>query len=389
MLFFGRERQVKSIYLDYNATTPLDPAVKEAMLPFLSGFYGNPSSIHSIGRKVRAFLDDSRERVADVWKCKASEVVFTSGATESINLAICGTARFLMAKGRHIITSAVEHHAVLHTIEYLVNKEGFEKTILPVDAEGRVNPLDLENAIQNDTVLVSIMAANNETGAIQPVAELGAVCRRLGVCFHTDAVQWFGKEPFDNIHQFNADLVSICGHKFYGPKGSGALFVRSPLLPDPILFGGSQENSRRAGTEDMSAIAGFVNAVERFVPSPVFEKSFLLPLTTRLSSLCSHSGVNLVCSSTLRLANTCCFTVSGADSLSLLAAFDLNGFCLSAGSACSAGSLTPSHVLSAMGFCNEEAASIVRISLGRETREKDIDLFLSLFPLVINQIRNP
>ena len=357
------------------------------MLPFLAENFGNPSSIHHIGRKARFFLDDSRERVAAVWKCKASEVVFTSGATESINMAICGTARLLKEKGRHLITSAVEHHAVLRAFEYLVNKEGFELTILPVDAEGRVDPQDLENAILSETILVSIMAANNETGVIQPVAELGAVCRRSGVCFHTDAVQWFGKEPFENIHQFNANLVSLCGHKFYGPKGSGALFIKSPLLPDPIFFGGSHENNRRAGTENLASIAGFVIAVESFLTSPVFEKSSLSLFSISLCSLESLEGVKLIGSNSERLINTFCFSVSGLDSLSLLAAFDLNGICVSAGSACSSGALNPSHVLSAMGFSNSDANSIVRVSLGRETTKQEISLFRSLFPVVVAQVR--
>jgi len=378
---------VKTVYLDYNATTPLDPEVKEVMLPFLDGFFGNPSSIHRIGRKVRAQLDDCRERVAKVWKCKASEVVFTSGATESVSLAICGTARLLKSKGRHLITSAVEHHAVLHTVEYLVNKEGFELTTLPADAEGRVAPQDLENAIKDDTILVSVMAANNETGAIQPVAELGAICRQREVLFHTDAVQWFGKEPFENIHQFNADLVTICGHKFYGPKGSGALFIKSPLLPDPILFGGGHENERRAGTENLPAIAGFVEALERFVPTPVFMRSELEPLANRLSSLCELNGINLVCPSAKRLANTVSFTVPSIDSMTLLAALDLDGICASAGSACSAGSLNPSHVLSAMGQSDNEANSLVRFSVGRETTDEEIDQVLTLFPATLDQIR--
>ena len=385
--FFGRGLQVKTVYLDYNATTPLDPEVKEVMLPFLDGFFGNPSSIHRIGRKVRAQLDDCRERVAKVWKCKASEVVFTSGATESVSLAICGTARLLKSKGRHLITSAVEHHAVLHTVEYLVNKEGFELTTLPADAEGRVAPQDLENAIKDDTILVSVMAANNETGAIQPVAELGAICRQREVLFHTDAVQWFGKEPFENIHQFNADLVTICGHKFYGPKGSGALFIKSPLLPDPILFGGGHENERRAGTENLPAIAGFVEALERFVPTPVFMRSELEPLANRLSSLCELNGINLVCPSAKRLANTVSFTVPSIDSMTLLAALDLDGICASAGSACSAGSLNPSHVLSAMGQSDNEANSLVRFSVGRETTDEEIDHVLTLFPATLDQIR--
>lgn len=379
---------MKTVYLDYNATTPLDPEVKEVMLPFLGEYFGNPSSIHRVGRKVRAILDDCRERVAQVWKCKASEVVFTSGATESVSQAICGTARFLKSKGRHLITSAVEHHAVLHTVEYLVNKEGFELTTLPVDAEGRVAPQYLDSAIRDDTILVSVMAANNETGAIQPVAELGAICRQRGVLFHTDAVQWFGKEPFESIHQFNADLVTICGHKFYGPKGSGALFIKSPLLPDPILFGGGHENERRAGTENLAAIAGLVEAIERFVPSPVFERCKLESLANRLCALSEFDGINLISPLAKRLANTASFTVPGIDSMTSLAALDLDGICASAGSACSAGSLNPSHVLSAMGRNDNEANSLIRFSLGRETSEEEINNVLATFPDFVQRNRS-
>jgi len=379
---------VKTVYLDYNATTPLDPEVKEVMLPFLGEYFGNPSSIHRVGRKARAILDDNRERVAQVWKCKASEVVFTSGATESVSQAICGTARFLKSKGRHLITSAVEHHAVLHTVEYLVNKEGFELTTLPVDAEGRVAPQHLDSAIRDDTILVSVMAANNETGAIQPVAELGAICRQRGVLFHTDAVQWFGKEPFESIHQFNADLVTICGHKFYGPKGSGALFIKSPLLPDPILFGGGHENERRAGTENLAAIAGLVEAIERFVPSPVFERCKLESLANRLCAMSEFDGINLVSPLAKRLANTASFTVPGIDSMTSLAALDLDGICASAGSACSAGSLNPSHVLSAMGRNDNEANSLIRFSLGRETSEEEIYNVLATFPDFVQRNRS-
>jgi cysteine desulfurase len=386
--FLGRELRVKTVYLDYNATTPLDPEVREVMLPFLGEYFGNPSSIHRVGRKVRAILDDCRERVAQVWKCKASEVVFTSGATESVSQAICGTARFLKSKGRHLITSAVEHQAVLHTVEYLVNKEGFELTTLPVDAEGRVAPQHLDSSIRDDTILVSVMAANNETGAIQPVAELGAICRQRGVLFHTDAVQWFGKEPFESIHQFNADLVTICGHKFYGPKGSGALFIKSPLLPDPILFGGGHENERRAGTENLAAIAGLVEAIERFVPSPVFERCKLESLANRLCAMSEFDGINLVSPLAKRLANTASFTVPGIDSITSLAALDLDGICASAGSACSAGSLNPSHVLSAMGRNDNEANSLIRFSLGRETSEEEINNVLATFPDFVQRNRS-
>ena len=379
---------MKTVYLDYNATTPLDPEVKEVMLPFLGEYFGNPSSIHRVGRKARAILDDSRERVAQVWKCKASEVVFTSGATESVSQAICGTARFLKSKGRHLITSAVEHHAVLHTVEYLVNKEGFELTTLPVDAEGRVAPQNLYSAIRDDTILVSLMAANNETGAIQPVDELGAICRQRGVLFHTDAVQWFGKEPFESIHQFNADLVTICGHKFYGPKGSGALFIKSPLLPDPILFGGGHENGRRAGTENLAAIAGLVEAIERFVPSPVFDRCKLESLANRLCAMNEFDGINLVSPLAKRLANTASFTVPGIDSMTSLAALDLDGICASAGSACSAGSLNPSHVLSAMGRNDNEANSLIRFSLGRDTSDEEINNVLATFPYFVHRNRS-
>ena len=341
---------VRTIYFDYNATTPLDPVVREAMLPYLGEVWGNPSSVHHVGRRARAILDDARDRVAKVFGGKPSEVIFTSGGTESSNLAIFGVARLLRAKGRHLITSAIEHHAVLHCCQYLERKEGFEVTYLPVDTEGRVSVDSLAQALRSDTTLVSIMAANNETGTIQPVAELGALCRSRGVLFHTDAVQWFGKEPFDTIHQFNADLVSVCAHKFHGPKGAGALFVKSPLQPDPILFGGGHENERRAGTENLAAIMGLATAVEQFVKTPVFRCAFLSPLSARLLALVdSLPSVHFRGSRTERLSNTISFTVEGCDSIALLAGLDLEGICASSGSACSAGSLEPSHVMTAMG----------------------------------------
>ena len=268
----------RTIYFDYNATTTLDPAVRDAMLPFLGEVWGNPSSVHHVGRKARALLDDARDRAAKFLGAKPSEIIFTSGGTESNNLAIFGTARLLKSKGRHLITSAVEHDAVLQSFDYLEKNDGFAVTRLPVDSDGRVSPDDLRKAIRPDTVLVSVMAANNEIGTIQPVAELGAVCRERGIVFHTDAVQWFGKEPFENIGQFNADLVSVCAHKFHGPKGAGLLYAKSPLLPDPILFGGGHENERRAGTENLAGIIGLVAALEKFVVPPVFDESRLKPL---------------------------------------------------------------------------------------------------------------
>jgi len=377
---------MRSIYFDYNATTPLDPQVREAMMPFLGEVWGNPSSVHHVGRKARAFLDEFRERTAKVLHCRPSEVIFTSGGTESANLAIFGAARSLKPKGRHIITSAIEHHAVLHSFQYLAKHEGFDLTVLPVDRDGLISPDALRKALRSDTVLVSLMAANNEIGTIQPVAELGKICGERGVLFHTDAVQWFGKEPFSNVHQFNADFVSICAHKFHGPKGAGALFIKSPLHPDPILFGGSHENERRAGTENMAAIAGFVEALERFVTKPVFSKEKLSPLSERLIRFIEGiEGVQFVGSRENRLENTVSFLVEDADSISLLANLDLEGICASSGSACSAGSIEPSHVITALGYAPELANALVRFSLGRDSSVAEIEFAEKVLPEVIRR----
>ena len=275
----------RTIYFDYNATTPLDPAVRDVMLPFLGEIWGNPSSVHHVGRRARALLDEARERSANVLGCKPAEIIFTSGGTESNNLAVFGMARLLASKGRHLITSAIEHHAVSSCFDYLESREKFEVSRLPVDSQGRVSVEDLKQAIRPDTILVSIMAANNEIGTIQPVAELGGVCRAHGIPFHTDAVQWFGKEPFARVSQFNADLVSLCAHKFHGPKGAGLLYLKSPLHPHPIIFGGGHEQERRAGTENLAGIIGLVEAMERFIAKPVFERNHLEPLSRQLIGL--------------------------------------------------------------------------------------------------------
>ena len=379
---------MRSIYFDYNATTPLAPEVREAMMPYLGEVFGNPSSLHHVGRRARALLDEAHDRVAQVWKCKPSEVVFTSGGTESNNLAIFGAARLLKPKGQHLITSAVEHHAVLHCFDYLAKKEGFEVTILPVDAEGRVEPGAVAGAVRPDTVLVSIMSANNEIGTLEPVAEIGAFCRERGIIFHTDAVQSFGKEPFTSIHQFNADLVSACAHKFHGPKGAGALFIRSPLHPDPILFGGGHENERRAGTENVAGIIGFADATERFIPNPIFPNEKLLGLTRRLEghlAKLSSLGVAVRNPRERRLGNTVAFTVRGCDSISLLAGLDLEGVCASSGSACSAGSLEPSHVMVAIRVDKSSANALVRFSLGRDSTEDEVEHVAKVVPEVIRR----
>ena len=376
----------RTIYFDYNATTPLDPAVRDAMLPFFSESWGNPSSVHHVGQQARAVLDDLRDRTAKLLKAKPSEIIFTSGGTEANNLAIFGTARLLSNKGKHLITSTIEHHAVLHCFDYLEAKEGFTVTRLPVDSSGRVSPDTLKKAIRLDTTLVSVMAANNEIGTIQPVAELGAICRERKIIFHTDAVQCFGKEPFASIEQFNADLVSVCAHKFHGPKGAGLLYIKSPLLPDPIFFGGGHENERRAGTENLAAISGLVEALERFVPTPVFDNQRLAPLSSQLiSSIDAIPSLYLVGSREHKLSNTVSFVVEGADSIALMACLDLEGICASSGSACSAGSLEPSHVISALGVDPKLANSLVRFSLGRDSTEAEVQYVIAKLPEVVRR----
>jgi cysteine desulfurase len=375
----------RTIYFDYNATTPLDLAVRDAMLPFLGEVWGNPSSVHHIGRQARALLDDARDRVAQFLGAKPSEIIFTSGGTEANNLAIFGAARLLKPKGRHLITSAIEHHAVLHCFDYLEKNEGFVVTRLPVDSAGRVSPDDLAKAMRPDTVLVSVMAANNEIGTIQPVARLGALCRERGIVFHTDAVQWFGKEPFENIDRFNADLVCVCGHKFHGPKGAGLLFARSSLHLHPVMFGGGHENERRAGTENLAAVIGLVDALERFVKPPVFSSVKLKELVSKLaSSIEKVGGCEIVSPRELGLANTIAFVVRGADSIGLLAGLDVEGICASSGSACSAGSLEPSHVIVATGRTSS-ANSLVRFSVGRDSSATEVDFVNSVLPEVVRR----
>lgn len=379
---------MRPIYLDYNATTPLDPTVRGAMEPYWESVWGNPSSVHAIGRAARAALDDRRYRMAAAWKCKPSEVVFTSGGTEANHLAIVGTARLRRSRGNHLVTSAVEHPAVLETFRSLSRHDGFALTILPVDTDGQVSCDCLVAALRPDTILVSIMSANNEVGTLQPIAQLGRICRERGITFHTDAVQAFGKLPFLDIHQFEADLVTVCAHKFHGPKGAGALFIRSPLQPMPMLVGGGQENERRAGTENLPAIVGLVEAFERFVPHPVFPSDRLKSWTGQLATTAaSIPGVTIRGHPLERLANTVAFTVAGADSIALMAALDLEGICASSGSACSAGSLEPSHVLEAMGVPKAETNALVRLSLGRETTSEEVERVCHQLPGILNRLR--
>jgi cysteine desulfurase len=358
------------VYLDSNATTPLCPEAKEAMLPFFEGCYGNPSSIHAEGRLARAAVDDARDRLAVVLSVKPHEIIFTGGGTESCNLGVIGIARAHAPRGKHVITSAIEHHAVLHAFEYLKHFEDFEVTILPVDPAGTVCPGELEKAIRPDTTLVSVMHANNETGAIQPVRELAAICQKHGIVFHTDAVQTFGKIPL-RPHEAGLSAVSIAAHKFYGPKGVGALFVSSGVAISRTSHGGAHENTRRPGTENVAGIAGMAAAAEAAV---IHDCAKLLPLREAL-----WDGISAVCPEAVRngdpelcLANTLNVSFPGADGESLLMGLDLEGICVSSGSACMVGSVQPSHVLIAMGISARTALASVRFSLGRETAADDI-----------------
>ena len=358
------------IYLDHNATTPLAPEALEAMLPYLERFHGNPSSIHAAGRETRAALDDSRDRLAALLRCKPHEIIFTGGGTEADNLALLGLARAHSARGKHLITCATEHHAVLHPLEHLQKREGFRLTMLGVDSRGLLDPAEVRRALTPETVLVSVMTANNETGIRQPVAEIAALCRAQGVLFHTDAIQTFGKEPLD----FDADALSLAAHKFYGPKGAGVLVLRGGISVERIAFGGSHESERRAGTENVAAIVGMARAAEIAAATAEAEGLRLAPLREQLWEEIRVAFPAAVRNSdpALSLANTLNVSFPGLDGESLLINLDLAGICASSGSACMVGSIQPSHVLLAMGVPRENAQATVRFSLGKGTTAEEI-----------------
>ena len=388
------------IYLDHNATTPLAPKALEAMLPFLSGEYagafGNPSSIHAAGRDSRAAIDDCRDRLACLLGARPHEIIFTGGGTEADNLALLGLARNRVRAGRqrHLIISQTEHHAVLHAAAYLEKAEGFRVTRLAVDGRGLVDPEELLQTLTPDTALVSIMSANNETGMQQPLRELGEICRAQGVPFHSDMVQSFGKTPVrvDLPGDPGPDAISIAAHKFYGPKGAGALWLRSGVSIDAIAFGGSHENDRRPGTENVAGIAGMVAAAELAMEGMAEEQARQAGLRDRL-----WEGIRGAFPSAVRngcwdgsggrqLANTLNVSFPGADGESLLINFDLEGICVSSGSACMVGSLQPSHVLMAMGSPRENAAAAVRFSLGKGTTGELIEAVIERLPTISRRL---
>ena len=362
------------IYLDYNATTPLCPPALEAMRPFLERHYGNPSSVHAAGREARAGVDDARDRLADLVGAKPHELIFTSGGTESNNLAVLGLARAHQGRGRHLICASTEHHAVLHAFEHLGKREGFEVTLLPVDKGGRVDPDELDRAIRSDTILVSIMAANNETGVIQPMKELANVCEKRGVLLHSDMVQSFGKLE-TCLGESGLAAASFAAHKFHGPKGAGLLYLRAGLPIEAVQFGGAHENQRRPGTENVAAIVGMAAAAEWAWRDRAQEQEREAALRDRLWNHIADSfpAATQNGDTTHRLANTLNVSFAGSSSETILMGLDLEGVCASSGSACMVGSVVASHVLLAMGLPAALASSAVRFSLGHETTEDEID----------------
>lgn len=376
------------IYLDYSATTPVDPQVREAMRPYFEGAFGNPSAAHALGREAKATLEQARETVAGLLgTADKDEVVFASSGTEADNLALAGTAFAYQERGRHIITSAVEHAAVLETCTAL-ERGGFSVTYLPVNGHGVLDLEQLRRAIRPDTILVSLMHANNEVGMLFPLAEIGAITKERGVLFHTDAVQSFGKVPLD-VRHCKIDLLSLSAHKIYGPKGVAALYVRRGVRLQSLLRGGGQERGRRAGTENVPAIVGLAEAARLMFLEMPGEGERMGKLRDRFEAgvLARIEGVRVNAQKGPRLSHTSNLTFEGVEAQTLVAALDLEGIAVSAGSACHVGSLQPSHVLRAMGLSPEHVEGSLRFSLGRFTREEDIDSMLVILPHLVARLR--
>lgn len=376
------------IYFDHSATTPVHPDVAEEMFRCVAGIFGNPSSIHSFGREAKKAVDAARSRVAESIGAKREEIVFTSGGTESDHLAIKGAAYANRKKGNHIITTAVEHHAVLNTCKAL-EKEGFELTVLPVDGYGMVNPGDLAGAIKDNTILITVMHANNEVGTIQPISEIGEIAREKGILFHTDAVQSIGKIPVD-VNDLKVDLLSISGHKIYAPKGIGALYIKQGITWRPFNFGGGQERERRPGTENVPGIVALGKAVELAAGNLAEESARLTVLRDKLIKGITEriDHVKLAGHPSLRLPNNVNFVFEYIDGGTMLLNLDMHGVAASSGSACSTGSVNPSHVLLAMGIPRTMAHGSLRLTLGMVNNEKDVDEFIDIMPGIIEKLRS-
>lgn len=380
---------MKTTYMDYSATTYVKPEVLDAMMPFFTEKFGNPSSFYGISRETKMAVDNARAQVAKAINCDPNEVYFTGGGSEADNWAIKGIATAHMKKGNHIITTKIEHHAVLHTCEFL-EKFGFEVTYLDVNEEGFVDLKQLEEAITDKTILVSIMFANNEIGTIQPIKEIGALCREKKVLFHTDAVQAVGSVPVD-VKEMNIDLLSLAGHKLYGPKGIGALYIRRGVRIDNLIHGGGQERGRRAGTENIPGVVGLGKAIEIATENIEENRARLTVLRDKLidgileripyARLNGPRGDK-------RLPGNSNISFEFIEGESILLSLDFEGICASSGSACTSGSLDPSHVLLAIGLPHELAHGSLRLTLGDGSTEEDVDYVLEVLPGIIQRIRN-
>lgn len=376
------------IYLDNNATTPLDAGVLEAMMPYLTKNFGNASSIHSAGKEARSAVESAREKVAEIIGAKPREVFFTSGGTESDNLAIFGVVKALEKIGKkHVITSAIEHHAVLEPVNYL-KKQGYDVTIVGVNKKGQVDPKEVEEAIRPDTALVSIMYANNETGIIQPLEEIGRICKQKKVIFHTDAVQATGKIPV-NVDRLNVDLLSLTAHKFYGPKGTGAIYIRAKTPIFAILHGGSHERKMRPGTENVAGIVGLAKALELATEKMDNESKRLANLRDYLEDLLVKKVgyVSINGFDSPRVPNTANVNFHFIEGESVLLFLDSKGVAASSGSACTSQSLEPSHVLTAMGIPPETAQGSIRFSLGKSTTKEQVEYVADALAEIVPRLR--
>ena len=378
---------MKKVYLDHSATTRTDEDVAKLMMEYMTEFYGNPSSIHSFGRITRKAVEEAREKVARAIGAQPDEIIFTSGGTEADNLALRGVAYANKKRGNHIITSVIEHHAVLDTCKNLA-REGFDISYLPVDEHGRVNPEDVKNAITDKTILISVMHANNEIGTIQPLREIGAIAREKGIYLHSDTVQSIGKIPV-NVDELNIDLLSISAHKFYGPKGIGCLYMRKGARVLPISFGGAQERKRRPGTLNVPGIVGFGLAIEKAVASIQEQTAFQSRLRDKLIKEVKNKidYVRLNGHPTERLPNNVNLSFQFIEGESLLLSLDMKGIAASSGSACTSGSLDPSHVLLAIGLSHEIAHGSLRMTLGKDNTEEEIDYVIEVLPEIVERLR--
>ena len=375
---------MRRVYLDNNATTPVLPEVLEAMRPYFGEHFGNASSIHHHGQETRAAVERARESVAALLHCRAAEVVFTSGGTEADNLAIFGLAR----EGDHVITTTVEHHAVLNACKHMAETKRCEVTCIPVDGRGLIDPDDVKHALRPNTKLITIMFANNETGVLQPVAEIGKIAAEADIYFHTDAVQAAGKIPID-VNEIGCDLLTISGHKLHAPQGVGALYVRKGTQLEPMLYGGSHERSRRAGTENVAGIVGLGRAAE--LASAGFKRDDDTKMAAARDRLergllkLEASGLNG--KAALRVPNTTNIYFDGIEGEALVIALDLKGLAVSTGAACSSGAIEPSHVLTAMGLSRERAKASIRFSFGKQNTEEDVEFALGLIPETVARLR--